>query len=164
MDLWKSAVEFHGHECGGLRWGYKVAQFAMEKLGIDRSTDEELVAIVENDSCAVDGIQVLTGCTFGKGNLFFRDYGKHAYTFYNRNTGKGIRITRKKDVNITDLLSANGEDIFEISEPKEKMPKRASIRRSLECSKCGESTMETRIKILNGEYLCYPCYEELTSE
>jgi len=160
MDLWESAVQFHGHECGGLKWGYKVSQYAMDKLGIDRSSDEELVAIVENDTCAVDGVQVVTGCTFGKGNLIFRDYGKHVYTFYSRKTGKGIRITRKKGANFDDVMSAKGDDIFDVSEPEKPMPKKASIRKSIECSKCGESTMETKIKILNGEFLCYPCYDE----
>ncbi|NIP44160.1 MAG: formylmethanofuran dehydrogenase, partial [candidate division Zixibacteria bacterium] len=52
----------------------------------------ELVAVVENDSCAVDAVQVLTGCTFGKGNLFFRDYGKQVYTFFRRPSGDFLRI------------------------------------------------------------------------
>jgi len=45
-----------------------------------RAEDEELVAVVENNLCAVDAVQVMTGCTFGKGNLIFRDYGKQVYT------------------------------------------------------------------------------------
>ena len=65
---------------------------ALEWLEAERSGDEEIVAVVENDSCAVDAIQVMTGCTFGKGNLIFRDIGKRAYTFHNRRTGKGVRI------------------------------------------------------------------------
>ncbi len=86
------AVEFHGHSCPGLALGYRVALKALEWLDANRSEDEEIVAVVENDSCSVDAIQVLTGCTFGKGNLIFRDIGKRGYTFYNRGTGKGIRI------------------------------------------------------------------------
>ncbi len=43
----------------------------------------------------MDAIQSLTGCTFGKGNLIHRDYGKNAFTFYRRSDGKAIRmITR----------------------------------------------------------------------
>lgn len=160
MISWEDAVKFHGHECGGLAWGYKVALYALEKLNFDRSSDEELVAIVENDSCAVDAIQVVTGCTFGKGNLIFRDYGKHVYTFYNRNTGKGIRISRKKGSQVQDILTAKNDDVFEVSEPKEGIPKRARIHKSIECAKCGESAMETRIHIFKGEFLCPPCYEE----
>jgi len=160
MVSWEDAIKFHGHECGGLTWGYKVAMFALEKLDFDRSSDEELVAIVENDSCAVDAIQVVTGCTFGKGNLIFLDHGKHVYTFFNRNTGRGIRISRKKGVHIQDIMSAKNEDIFEVREPKEGIPKKARIYRSIECSKCGEGTMETRIHILNGDFLCPSCYKE----
>ncbi len=57
------------------------------------SQDEEIVAVVENDSCAVDAVQVLTGCTFGKGNLLFKDHGKQVYTFINRNTNDAVRVS-----------------------------------------------------------------------
>ena len=50
--------------------------------------DEEIVAVVETEMCAVDAIQALTGCTFGKGNLIHRDWGKNAYTFFRRSDGK----------------------------------------------------------------------------
>ncbi len=91
-DDLKKVVEFHGHICPGLAYGYRVAKAALQELG-PRSRDEELVAIVENDSCSVDAIQVMTGCTFGKGNLVFRDLGKSVYTFFSRSTGKGVRIS-----------------------------------------------------------------------
>jgi formylmethanofuran dehydrogenase subunit E len=71
--LWERVVDFHGHECIGLASGYRVAEAAMDALGDGRDIDEEMVAVVENDSCAVDAIQVVTGCTLGKGNLIFRD-------------------------------------------------------------------------------------------
>jgi formylmethanofuran dehydrogenase subunit E len=45
--------------------------------------------------CAVDAIQFLTGCTFGKGNLIHKDYGKNAFTFYRRSDGKAIRLVRR---------------------------------------------------------------------
>ena len=91
MKTFDDIVDFHGHSCPGLAFGYRVALFALRSLG-DRSTDEELVAIVENNSCAVDAVQVVTGCTFGKGNLIFKDYGKQVYTFIKRPSGEGIRI------------------------------------------------------------------------
>ncbi len=91
MDDLSEIVRFHGHLCPGIAFGYRAAKTALGELG-KRSEDEEIVAIVENDSCAVDSIQVLTGCTFGKGNLIFRDYGKQVYTFLKRGTGEAIRI------------------------------------------------------------------------
>jgi formylmethanofuran dehydrogenase subunit E len=92
MKTFEDVVAFHGHACPGLALGYRVSLYALKMLG-DRASDEELTATVENNSCAVDAVQVLTGCTFGKGNLIFRDYGKHVYTFIRRPSGEGIRIS-----------------------------------------------------------------------
>jgi formylmethanofuran dehydrogenase subunit E len=92
MKTFEDVIDFHGHSCPGLALGYRVAVFALKELG-ERSSDEELVGIVENNSCAVDAVQVVTGCTFGKGNLIFRDFGKQAYTFIKRPSGDGIRIS-----------------------------------------------------------------------
>lgn len=97
--LWEQVVAFHGHECMGLATGFRVAEAALLALGDGRDVDEEMVAIVENDSCAVDAIQFITGCTLGKGNLIFRDYGKQAYTFILRKNGKAVRITIKERSN-----------------------------------------------------------------
>lgn len=92
MKTLDEVVEFHGHICPGLVLGYRVSLLALKELG-ERAEDEELVSIVENNSCAVDAVQVLTGCTFGKGNLIFRDYGKQVYTFIKRPSGEGLRIS-----------------------------------------------------------------------
>lgn len=95
MASWDEVVKFHGHSCMGLAMGYRVAEAALEKLDSNRDVDEELIAIVENDSCALDAVQYLTGCTMGKGNLFFRDHGKPVYTFCRRSDGKAIRVVAK---------------------------------------------------------------------
>ncbi|MDI9395601.1 MAG: FmdE family protein [Euryarchaeota archaeon] len=91
-----TAVKFHGHKCPGLSIGYRVATLAAERFK-DRSEDEELVAVVENRSCAVDAIQAINGCTCGKGNLVFKEHGKHVYTFYKRGDKKALRISLKPD-------------------------------------------------------------------
>ena len=94
MKNYRDVVDFHGHSCPGLAFGYRVALAAMRETGMGTmAEDEELVAVVENDSCAVDAIQAVTGCTFGKGNLIFRDYGKQAYTFIKRPSGEAVRIS-----------------------------------------------------------------------
>lgn len=92
MKKLEDIVEFHAHICPGLVLGYRVSMLALKEFG-ERAEDEELVAIVENNSCAVDAVQVMTGCTFGKGNLIFRDYGKQVYTFIKRPSGEGLRIS-----------------------------------------------------------------------
>jgi len=183
----REAIQFHGHLCPGLALGYRVAKTALRELGADRPEDEELVAIVENDSCAVDAIQFITGCTFGKGNLIFRDYGKHVYTFYSRRTGKGIRIAEdfrvfERDSRYTDLrnrqdagedvsrelqdlkrekvasiLKAEDRDFLTITEVPTPPPASARIRASVRCSSCGERLMESRARVLNGKIVCLPC-------
>lgn len=102
FERFDEVVKFHGHSCPGLALGYRVALAAIEELGIKRAEDEEIVCIVENDSCAVDAIQVMTGCTFGKGNLLYRDYGKQVYTFFDRKKGKAVRISIDFEFTETD--------------------------------------------------------------
>jgi formylmethanofuran dehydrogenase subunit E len=81
---YEELIAFHGHSCPGLAIGYRMTKAALFFLGVKRAYDEELVAIVENDACGVDAVQYLSGCTFGKGNLVFKDYGKRVYTFFSR--------------------------------------------------------------------------------
>ena len=90
----EDTIKFHGHACPGLAIGYRVANLALKELGL-RARDEELVAIVENNSCAVDAIQLMCGCTFGKGNLIFKDFGKQVYTFIKRQDSEAVRIAVK---------------------------------------------------------------------
>ncbi|MHB8846599.1 MAG: FmdE family protein [Nitrospirota bacterium] len=189
-DDLRDAIQFHGHLCPGLALGYRVAKAAMRELKADRPHDEELVAVVENDSCAVDAIQFITGATFGKGNLIFRDVGKHVYTFYNRGTGKGVRISEdfrgfENDDRYPALKKrqAAGEDVtremeqfrmektaailkmgdkeFLKIEPAASMPPpQATIRSSVRCAQCGERFMESKGRSKGGKVLCIPCYEK----
>ena len=92
----KKCIEFHGHLCPGLIYGYIVAKAAKDLLKLNRSRDEEVVAISENDSCAVDALQILLGTSIGKGNLILKDYGKNVYTILNRKNKKAYRFSRKK--------------------------------------------------------------------
>jgi len=93
----KRCEAFHGHVCGGLAIGYVAATAGLAWLKEKRALDEELVAVVETDACCVDAVQVLTGCTFGKGNFIYKNYGKMAFTFFNRRTGQGVRLAMKPD-------------------------------------------------------------------
>ena len=88
----RKCADFHGHICPGLSIGYKAAKLAMERLKETHGDDEEIVAVVETDACSADAVQVLTGCTFGKGNLIYKDYGKMALTLLSRKTGRGVRV------------------------------------------------------------------------
>ena len=90
-------IQFHGHACPGLAIGFQAARTLMERLEVRKSPDEELIAIVETDACGADAIQVMTGCTFGKGNFLFRNYGKHAFALMDRKKKKGVRVCLRPD-------------------------------------------------------------------
>lgn len=164
------AVIFHGHFCPGLAIGYRATQIAMDALGTGRAEDEGLVAIVENDSCAVDAVQVLAGCTFGKGNLIFRDHGKHVYTFALRPSGQAVRLSLRprdeadrtemsRDEQAQWFLEADLEKVFVVQRTTIDLPPKAEIRRSMLCEACGEPVMDTRARRVNGRTLCRPCAE-----
>ncbi len=95
MPPLEMAIQFHGHVCPGLLMGIRVAEFAQKQLGISQDIDEELLTVVETNSCGVDAIQAILGCTFGKGNLVFKDYGKNVYTIASREKQRAIRIAQK---------------------------------------------------------------------
>jgi len=88
-------VEFHGHICPGLIYGYRVAKEAIRLMNLKRAADEEVVAVCENDSCAVDALQVLLGTAAGKGNLIINNFGKNAYTVLSRPGRRAYRFSRK---------------------------------------------------------------------
>jgi formylmethanofuran dehydrogenase subunit E len=95
-ELIQKTIDFHGHFCPGLAMGIRISEVALGEIG--RSSDNELVAVVENDNCAVDAIQFLLSCTFGKGNLIYLDYGKLAFSFYRLSDGKAIRLIGKPGI------------------------------------------------------------------
>jgi len=163
--------KFHGHKCHGLAMGYMMTRAAMKRLAESSAVDEELVAIVENDACGVDALQWLTGCTFGKGNFIFKDYGKQVYTVYSRNNGKGVRVHFKdgaapeearvnKQQLMEWILAADEKDVVDVIEVSIEPPPKAVVYKSVRCDVCGEGVMETRIQKASGRNLCIPCAQQ----
>lgn len=95
MSPLELAIQFHGRICPGLLMGVRAAELAREQLGVNQGQDEELMAIVETNSCEVDAIQAILGCTLGKGNLILKDYGKSVYTIAGRDNNRAVRIAQK---------------------------------------------------------------------
>jgi len=92
QGLLRHAQTIHGHLCPGLAFGVKAGHYAMTYLNQESTGMEEVVAIVECNNCFSDGIQVVTGCTFGNNALVFRDLGKTAVTVALRGNGQGLRL------------------------------------------------------------------------
>lgn len=167
-QLWQECIDFHGHECIGLAIGFRAALYAKEEFcANERSEDEELVCVAENDACGVDAIQLITGCTFGKGNLIYRPTGKNAFSFFNRENGKKIRIIMKhgrmdgedREAAQNFILDAPFEELFTTGEPAFALPERARIFVSRVCEECGESAPEHKMRFQQGKIVCLDCFK-----
>lgn len=163
--MWEKCVAFHGHACGGLTIGYKAALYAMELLELTFSEDEQVVCVSENDACGVDAIQVLLGCSVGKGNLLFHMRGKQAFSFYNRKTGKSVRLVLKeKPAGMTHeeafayYQACKPKDMFDVKDATIALPEQARIFDSYVCDCCGETTGANWIRLSGGKRLCLDCY------
>ena len=169
-ELMEKAARFHGHIFPGLAIGVLAAKYILEHE-FKYSPNEELVAVVENDNCSVDALQVILGTTYGKGNLVHQDYGKNNYYFYDRRTQKALNLKLKsrdignekltRDEKIQLLMKSKPEDIFNIDEIDFNPPGRAQIEESVPCEICGELTMSTRLMTYNDSEMCIPCYKKI---
>ncbi|MGQ9689151.1 MAG: FmdE family protein [Desulfobaccales bacterium] len=196
----------HGHLCPFVSLGVKAGQYAMKYLDTGSRGMEEVIAIVECNNCFTDGIQVVTGCTFGNNALIFRDLGKTAVTVALRGSGRGVRLvvrpeyrqqmmarypaagplfekvvvkrnaTPEEEHHLHHIWPAIAykelarplEESLEVKEVTIQLPPYARIFASVVCSQCGESVMEPRVRLVNGQPACLVCagaeYSELTGQ
>ena len=103
QDLLELGLRFHGHKCPAMPMGLRTGLAAMNALGVEHAADGQLVALVEIDedhcaTCFADGVQVATGCTFGKGNIRRLGYGKFGLTLVDKRTQRAVRVVPKGGV------------------------------------------------------------------
>ncbi len=170
-ELVDKTIDFHGHTCPGLAIGIRVSELAIQEFNMadKRSPDAKpMVCVVETDMCGVDAIQFLTDCTFGKGNLIHKDFGKPGFTFFDREEKKGFRAVFIKQAESNDdrnayidkIMNADIDTLFKVEKVTSSPVKPARILQSIECKNCKEMTMESRIRRFDGKYLCIPCFME----
>jgi len=182
------AVAFHGHECPGLWIGLRAAELCLHELG--HNDENPIIAVVETDMCGVDGIQVLTGCTLGKGNLIHKDLGKTAFSFYRTTDGKALRAVFHREA-----MGPEGKELRDLmkkvfagsaTEQEQQQAKALKLKARqhvfeapladlftvrelvgklrgffLRLLTCGESTMESRTRRFAGETYCIPCFADV---
>lgn len=167
---WQQCVTFHGHSCPGLAIGYRAALAAKERMKVNFSADEEIVCVTENDACGVDAVQVLTGCSIGKGNLIYRGTGKMAFSFFDRKRSNSLRILFNKpmqgqkeldrDTLQQMVLTAPDRELFSFSKPAYTLPETARLFTSEICERCGEVAPEHKIRLQQGKKLCLDCFPD----
>jgi formylmethanofuran dehydrogenase subunit E len=93
-------IKLHGHAGPYLNLGIKMGLLALEILKAKGYFDLSVEAELEYRrpmSCFVDGLQISTGCTMGKGNIRVKNQpGKINALFTTEN--KNLRITLKPEI------------------------------------------------------------------
>lgn len=127
----KKLEEFHGHVGPYVLIGYKMGQVANKELGKDPFSKNAVIFTGTSPpiSCIVDGVQISSGCTFGKGNIIIKDENVAKAEFSNK-SGKKLSIELNKEIrdeidnNVTEenivsysenLYSRSNKELFKIS-------------------------------------------------
>lgn len=99
-EFLQRAVEFHGHLGPYLVLGLRAGLYANQILGRDPMKTEAFIQTKTTppESCFADGVQLSTGCTFGKGNISLQQ-------------GEGLLVTFKK--NSQELVLKLKKEIIE---------------------------------------------------
>jgi len=126
-DYYEHGLTLHGHKCPAMPMGLRVGAAAMNALGVERAKDGQLLALIElgEDHCATcfaDGIQMITGCTLGKGNIKKLHYGKWGVTLVETATGRAVRVTPKAAAMLANKQTDFFKEYRERGIPASKVP------------------------------------------
>jgi len=119
--------KFHGHKCPAMPMGLRAGAAAMNALDVERTGDSALLAYLDlgDDHCATcyaDGVQVISGCTFGKGNVKKTGKGKWALTLIDKKTKRAVRVTPKAEVMLANKQTPFFKDYREKGVPPTQVP------------------------------------------
>jgi formylmethanofuran dehydrogenase subunit E len=92
--------------------------------------------------------------------------GKQAFSFYNRKTGKSVRLVLKsrpegmtKAESFAYYQACKPEEMFDVKQTTIRLPEKARLFDSYVCDRCGETTGANWIRLAGDKKLCLDCYE-----
>jgi formylmethanofuran dehydrogenase subunit E/predicted RNA-binding protein len=133
--LMERATEFHGHLGPFLVFGVRAGVLAAQRLGFEGHFDVRVRAFTGTEtpvSCVIDGLQVSTGATLGKGNVQVHPIrnGRPGMVFESGDrslevtlTDEALALTRGMDGDeaaeraARRALRMTDEELFEVEEP-----------------------------------------------
>jgi formylmethanofuran dehydrogenase subunit E len=126
-EFFEAGLKLHGHKCPAMPLGLRAGAIAMNRLGVERSQDKTLLALVElgDDHCShcmSDGVQMVTGCTFGKGNIKQLGYGKFGLTLVDRATNRAVRVVPLAEAQVQIKRTPFFQDYRVKGVPASKVP------------------------------------------
>jgi len=120
-------LALHGHKCSAMPLGLGVGAAALNALGVERAADGQLLALVELGeehcaTCLADGVQMITGCTFGKGNIKKLNYGKWGVTLVEVASRRAVRVTPRAEAMLANKQTSFFKDYREKGVPASQVP------------------------------------------
>lgn len=192
-DVLIKTFEFHGHICWASAIGARAGLAALRALGVSRAkTSADLHCIIEignnhGAQCFADGVQVSTGCTFGKYNIEKAGWGKLAFTLIDKKNEKSVRVsykpTRHKQIAesafmkkralgvppseipeeeawemVNVLWDAPQDEVLSIEEVKpHPWEDYGEIMGLKPCDSCGELVSVAYLRVVGEKHMCIPC-------
>ncbi len=176
--LLQTCAALHQHLCPRQVLGVRMGLLAGQMLGLDLpQADKRLLAIVETDGCAADGIAVAANCHVGRRTMRIEDYGKVAATFIDTHTGQALRIAphaacrqrarafapqarNKWQAQLLGYQHMPAADLVivqnvQLETPVEQIISRRKAR--ARCETCGEEIINERELVRDGVVLCQSC-------
>lgn len=130
-DMIERGIKLHGHAGPYLNLGIKMGLMALEMLNVKGYFDLSIEVELEYRtpiSCLLDGLQISTGCTLGKGNIKFKDNHNLVQVFF-KTGNKGLLIVLKPEIDQLlnfekktcedlgqEILNMTNKELFECEE------------------------------------------------
>ncbi len=184
-------IDFHGHECPGLAIGIRAAELALREFGPNRDgslvavveTDMCGVDAIQFLTGCTLGKGNLIHRDLGKMAFSFYDRpsGRGLRAILSGNArgevgaqiaelmrraaspepGDARRIAELRTAQQQRYMELPLEDLFDIQPAQTPAPRPAKILQSRTCDACGESAMESRVRLFAGQTLCLPCFHKV---
>lgn len=106
----REAIKFHGHLGPYLVLGILAGKLALNRLKAKKYFGLKVIvwgASEKPRSCLIDGLQLSTGATYGKGNIEKKQAGKIKILFHCPDKNKRLKVFLKEEVN-KKLVSLKG--------------------------------------------------------
>ena len=101
-----------------------------------------------------------------QGNLLFHLTGKQAFSFYERKSGKSVRLVLRpqktglsREASFKLHQSKSPAELFDVKETVIELPEKARIFDSYICADCGERTGSQWMRLRGEDRLCRDCFK-----
>jgi formylmethanofuran dehydrogenase subunit E len=180
-DAFRRLEEIHVRLCPRQVLGVRLGMLGGQLLNISLpQMDKRLIAFMETDGCALDGVVVATGCRVGRRTMRVLDYGKVAATFVDTYNNAALRIAPRINVRgaaweyapeasnrweaqLRGYQAMPSHELFTVQPVSLMLDLEKIISQPglcVICAGCGEEIMNGREIHLDGENLCRTCSGE----